>query len=92
MPLYDFIGAGLAQHLVTAIRFQDQRRRLTRDRLSVDFDRGTPVRPGKITLGANRESGEKQTRSEWQKHPKGDPHRAEVEPHFHPLGPLASGP
>src|ERR1700730_5954790 len=65
MPLYDFICAGLAQHLVTAVRFQDQRRRLTRDRLPGDFDRCTPVGPGKITFGANREGGEKQTCSEW---------------------------
>jgi hypothetical protein len=59
MPLYDFICAGFAQHLVAAVRFQDQRRRLTRDKLPGDFNRRTPVGPGKITLGANREGGEK---------------------------------
>ena len=65
MPRHDFICAGFAEHLVAAVRFQDQRRRLARDTFSGDFDRRTPVGPGKVTLRANRQGGEKQTCSEW---------------------------
>src|ERR1700731_3027139 len=64
MPFYDFICAGLAQHLVTAIRFHGQRWRPTRNRLSGDFDRRTPVSPRKVAFGANRNDGEKCSCSE----------------------------
>jgi hypothetical protein len=72
MPRHDFICAALAEHCVTAVRFQDQRWRLARHSFPRDLYCLAPVGPGKVGLGANREGGEKQPGHAWKEHSKSD--------------------
>src|SRR6266850_2034767 len=71
-PRHDFICATLAQHSVTAVRFQDQRWRLARHSFPPDFHCFAPVGPGRVGLGVNRESGEKQPGKACKEHSKSD--------------------
>ena len=57
MSRNNLIGAGLAQHPVAAVGFQDEGRRLARRGFPGDLNRAAPVRSGQGILGADRKGG-----------------------------------